>query len=111
VPDRTRHERQRLRYAKDLGQCLSIERKCVPKQRRRFTAQFKAEAVQTVIETRKPTAAVPHDLGIHDITLGNCVTAYRRAHPEPDQPLACVEPARVTELEVEIGTLRMEQRS
>jgi hypothetical protein len=35
-------------------------------QRRRFSPQFKAEAVQMVIETGKPIAEVARDLGIHD---------------------------------------------
>jgi transposase-like protein len=37
-----------------------------PEQRRRFSAQFKAEAVQMVIETGKPIASVARDLGIHE---------------------------------------------
>jgi transposase-like protein len=48
-----------------------------------------------VIETGKPIAAVARDLGIHDGTLGNWVNAWRREHPEPDQPLSPVERARV----------------
>ena len=66
----------------------------MPEQRRRFSAQFKAEAVQMVIETGKPIAVVARDLGIHDGTLGNWVNAYRRAHPEPGQPTPCGECAR-----------------
>jgi len=42
----------------------------MPEQRRRFSPQFKAEAVQMVIETGKPIAEVAMDLGIHDGTLG-----------------------------------------
>jgi transposase-like protein len=80
----------------------------MPEQRRRFSAQFKAEAVQVVIETGRPIASVARDLGIHDGTLGNWVNAYRRAHPEPDQPVSPVERARVQELEDEIRRLRME---
>jgi transposase-like protein len=80
----------------------------MPEQRRRFSAQFKAEAVQMVIETGKPIAEVARDLGIHDGTLGNWVNAYRQAHPEPDQPVSPVERARVQDLEDEIRRLRME---
>jgi DNA invertase Pin-like site-specific DNA recombinase len=43
----------------------------MPEQRRRFSPQFKAEAVQMVIETGKPVAEVARGLGIHDGTLGN----------------------------------------
>jgi transposase-like protein len=55
-----------------------------------------------VIETGKPIAEVARDLGIHDGTLGNWVNTWRRAHPDPDEPLTPVEHARVTELEDEI---------
>jgi hypothetical protein len=36
------------------------------------------------------------------------VNAWRREHPEPDQPLTPVERAHVEELEDEIRRLRME---
>src|SRR5437773_10339835 len=54
----------------------------MPEQRRRFSAQFEAEAVQMVIETGKPIAQVARDLGIHDGTLGNWVNAERRRRGE-----------------------------
>jgi transposase len=80
----------------------------MPEHRRRFSPQFKAEAVQMVIETGKPIAEVARDLGIHDGTLGNWVNAWRREHPEPEKALSPVERARVEELEDEIRRLRME---
>jgi transposase-like protein len=76
--------------------------------RRKFSPQFKAEAVQMVIETGKPIAEVARDLGVHDGTLGNWVAAWRRDQPEPDQALSPVERARVKELEDENRRLRME---
>jgi len=36
------------------------------------------------------------------------LNAWRREHPEPDQPLSPVERARVKELEAEVARLRME---
>ena len=77
-------------------------------QRRRFSPQFKAEAVQLVLETGKPIAQVARDLGINKGTLGNWVNAWRRDNPEPEQPLTPMERARVTELEEENRRLRME---
>ena len=68
-------------------------------RRRKFSPQFRAEAVQMVIETGKPIAEVARDLGIHDGTLGNWVNAWRRDNPGPDQALSPVERARVNELE------------
>ncbi len=80
----------------------------MPEQRRRFSPQFKAEAVQMVLETGKPIAEVARSLGINEGTLGNWVNTWYREHPEPDQPLSPVERARVNEMEAEIRRLRME---
>jgi transposase-like protein len=77
-------------------------------QRRRFSPQFKAEAVQMVIETGKPIAEVARDLGVVDGTLGNWVKAWRDANPEPSTALSPVERVRVSEMEAEIRRLRME---
>jgi hypothetical protein len=62
----------------------------MPEHRRQFSPQFKAEAVQMVIETGKPITQVARDLGIHDGTLGNWVNAWRREHPELYQPCLAV---------------------
>ena len=79
-----------------------------PEQRRRFSAQFEAEAVQMVIETGKPVAEVARDLGINAGTLANWVNAWRRENPETEQPVSPSERARVAEMEEEIRRLRME---
>ena len=39
--------------------------------RRKFSPQFKADAVQMVVSAGKPVAQVARDLGIHAGTLGN----------------------------------------
>ena len=75
---------------------------------RKFSPQFKAEAVAMVLETGKPIAEVARDLGVNDGTLGNWVKAWRDANPEPEQALSPVERARVKELEEENRRLRME---
>ena len=58
----------------------------MPEQRRKFSPQFKAEAVQMVIETGKPIAEVARDLGINDGTLGNWVKAWRRCQSRARDP-------------------------
>ena len=80
----------------------------MPEQRRRFSAQFKAEAVQMVIETEKPVAEVARDLEINSGTLANWVNAWRRENPGSEQPVSPSERARVAEMEDEIRRLRME---
>ena len=80
----------------------------MPEQRRRFSPQFKAEAVQMVLETGKPIAEVARDLGINEGTLGNWVNIWRRENPEPVPDLSPVERARVKDMEDEIRRLRME---
>ena len=77
-------------------------------KRRRFSAQFKAEAVQMVLETGRPVAEVARDLQVNEGTLGNWVTTWRRENPEPEPQLTPVERARVAEMEDEIRRLRME---
>src|SRR4051794_32882168 len=54
-----------------------------------------------VLETGKPIAEVARELGIHDGTLGNWVQAWRRDHPDPDQPLTPVEQAQMKEMQDE----------
>ncbi len=80
----------------------------MPEQRRRFSPQFRAEAVQMVLETGKPIVEVARDLQINEGTLGNWVNTWRRDHPKPDQPLSPVEKVRMNEMEDEIRRLRME---
>jgi transposase-like protein len=78
------------------------------RQRRKFSPQFKAEAVQFVVETGRPIAEIARELGIHEGTLGNWVYQWKQSNPEPEQALTPVERARVAEMEAEIRRLRME---
>ena len=80
----------------------------MPERRRKFSPQFKAEAVQMVVESGKPIAEVARDLGVVAQTLGNWVKAWRDANPESETALSPIERARVTEMEEEIRRLRME---
>jgi len=80
----------------------------VARNRRKFSPQFKAEAVQFVIETGRPVAEVARELQINEGTLGNWVNAWKRHNREPEKALTPVERARVAEMEDEIRRLRME---
>ena len=77
-------------------------------KRRKFSSQFKAEAVQLVIESDRPIAEVAGELQINEGTLGNWVGKYRAEHPEPTKALSPVDAARLAEVEEENRRLRME---
>ena len=76
--------------------------------RRKFSHQFKAEAVQLVLETGRPIAEIARDLEVNEGTLGNWVNAWRRENPEPEPDLTPVERAKVKMMEDEIRRLRLE---
>ena len=75
---------------------------------RKFTPEYRAEAVKMVIETSRPIAEVARDLGINEGTLGNWVLKYRDEHPISEE-LTIDERAKLKELERENRELRMER--
>ena len=79
----------------------------MPERRRKFTPEYRAEAVKAVIETSRPIAQVARELGIVEGTLGNWVAAYRRDHAGEEPPLGVSERARLRELEREVRELRL----
>ena len=46
-------------------------------KRRKFTPEFKSEAVRLVVDTSRPIAEVAREIGVHEGTLGNWVNQYR----------------------------------
>jgi transposase-like protein len=69
---------------------------------RKFSPEFRDEAVQLVIENSRPIAQVARELGVNDGTLGNWVNQYRNEHADEEPPLngdraypAARSPARV----------------
>ena len=46
----------------------------MPERRRKFSPEFREEAVKAVIETSRPIAVVARELGIVEGTLGNWLT-------------------------------------
>ncbi len=75
---------------------------------RKFTPEYRCEAVKLVIETSRPIAEGARELGINEGTLGNWVNVYRREHPVEEQTLNISERARLRELERENRELRMQ---
>ena len=76
-------------------------------RRRKFTPEYRAEAVKAVIETSRPIAQVARELGVLEGTLGNWVAGWRRDHAGEEPPLAVSERARLRELEREVRELRL----
>lgn len=76
--------------------------------RRTFSAQFKAEAVQLVLQSGDPIAKVARDLQINEGTLGNWVNRWRDENPEPEPELNPLERVRLRELEDQNRKLKME---
>jgi transposase len=80
----------------------------MPERRRKFSPEFRDEAVKMVVESHRPIAQVARELGINPGTLANWVAIYRKAHPVADEPVTVSERARLRELERENRELRMQ---
>ena len=69
--------------------------------RRKFTDEFKADAVQLVVQGQRPIAQVARELEINESSLGYWVKTYRQQHPDPETAPAPVDAARIARLEAE----------
>src|SRR5664280_1721499 len=76
-------------------------------RRRKFTPEFRDEAVKMVIETARPIAEIARDIHVNEGTLGNWVHKYRVEHVEEEPALSVSERARRRALEREDRELRM----
>ena len=76
-------------------------------RRRKFTPEFKDEAVKMVIESSRAIAEVAREIQVNEGTLGNWVNKYRVEHADEEPPLSVSERARLRELERENRELRM----
>jgi transposase-like protein len=64
-------------------------------KRRKFSPEFKSEAVRLVIETSRPIAEVAREIAVHEGTLGAWVNKYRSEHASDEPPLTLTERARL----------------
>ncbi len=85
-----------------------MEEKVRQQRRRKFSPEYRDEAVKMVIETSRPSAVVARELGINEGTLGNWVNKYRAEHAGEEPPLTMSERARLRELERDNRELRMQ---
>ena len=77
--------------------------------RRKFTAEYKAEAVQFVISSGQPIAEVARNLGIVEGTLGNWVAKARESGEVNEPELDISERAELQRLRKEIQQVKMER--
>jgi transposase len=81
----------------------------VGQARKKYTLEYRDEAVELVVSSGRPVAEIARDLGINEATLGNWVNRAKQAGKVRDKPLETDERARLRELEEEVRRLRMER--
>ncbi|HMG28725.1 MAG TPA: transposase [Jiangellaceae bacterium] len=79
----------------------------MPERRRKFSPEFKDEAVKMVTESSRPIAEVAREIQVNEGTLGNWVNKYRVEHADEEPPLTISDRARLRELERENRELKM----
>jgi transposase len=80
----------------------------VPGKRKNYSPEFKEEAAKMVVDSSRPIAHVAREIGVHEITLGTWVKAYREKHGGEATPLDMPDRARLRELERRNRELEME---
>jgi len=77
-------------------------------RRRKFSPEYRDEAVKMVTEGSRPIVEVARELGLNEGTLGNWVSKHRIDHAGEEPPLSVSERARLRELERDNRELRMQ---
>ncbi len=65
---------------------------------RRYTQEYKGEAVRLALDSDRPLAEVAKSLGINESTLGNWVTKAKKDSESDEKPLSLSERAELIEL-------------
>jgi transposase len=73
---------------------------------RRFSPEFKAEAIRLVTETQTPITKIARDLGVHPTSIRQWVNAAR---PQPREALSEDERSELQRLRRDNQRLRMER--
>ena len=77
--------------------------------RKKYTQEYKDEAVELVISSGRPIAEIARNLGINEGTLANWVNMAKKSGKLKEKPLDTDERARLRELEEENRRLKMER--
>jgi transposase len=81
----------------------------VGQARKKYTQEYRDEAVELVISSGRPIAEIARNLGINEGTLANWVNTAKKSGKLKEKPLDTDERARLKELEDENRRLRMER--
>jgi transposase len=76
--------------------------------RRRFTEEYKAQAVAFVIDDHRPIAEVARNIGVHEMTLGKWVKKAKESGNAASSQLSDSERAELERLRAENAELRMQ---
>lgn len=76
--------------------------------RRRFTEEYKAQAVAFGIDDHRPIAEVARNIGVHEMTLGKWVKKARESDDSASKPLTDSERAELERLRAENAELKMQ---
>lgn len=79
----------------------------MPGKRKRYSPEFREEAARMVVDSSRPIAHVAREIGVHEITLGYWVKAYREKYAGDEPALELSDRARLRELERENRELKM----
>ena len=81
----------------------------VGQARKKYTQEYKDEAVELVISSGRPIAEIARNLGINEGTLANWVNTAKKSGKLKEKPLDTDERAELRELRDENRRLRMER--
>ena len=77
--------------------------------RKKYTQEYKDEAVELVISSGRPIAEIARNLGINEGTLANWVNTAKKSGKLKEKPLDTEERTELRELREENRRLRMER--
>jgi transposase len=76
--------------------------------RRHFTEEYKAQAVELVIQDHRPIAEVARNIGVHEMTLGKWVKKAKDSGETSERPLDASDRAELDRLRAENAELQMQ---